>query len=134
MRIYSVTLFDLYFFWSFIYFLWSVRTNFRICRVPVNFLIQSVRFWNICDEMILQYTSEARIWILAILFITLIIRVASIEEWFHIALLLSLLRKVFLGWVWTSTVTATWLRKLLSLVISYWIINIEMINLYVIYR
>ena len=42
-----------------IYFYQSVPTSFRLLCVPVNFLSRSVRFWEICGELILQYTSEA---------------------------------------------------------------------------
>ena len=35
----------------------------------------------------------------------------------------------FLGWVWTSTVTAPWLSKIWYLVISYGIVQIQIINL-----
>ena len=107
-----------------IYFRSSVRTNFRIFCVPVNFLIQSVRFQNICNKIILLSTSEAHIWFLAVTFSTLIIRVPWIEGWFIMALILYFLIKEFFSCVWTSTVTAPWLRKNSSLWISYWIVQI----------
>ena len=61
-----------------IHFHISVRTSFRLFRVPVNFFIRSVRFLTICDEIILQSTSEVSIWFLTIMFSILIIRVAWI--------------------------------------------------------
>ena len=107
-----------------------VRTIFSIFHVPVNFLIRSVRFRNICNEMILWYTSEARIWFPTVKFITLIIRVAWIKGWFLFLLLL----KEFLSWVWNYKVTSPWLIKICSLRISYRIVQIQIINLQVRYR
>ena len=95
-----------------IYFCQSVCTSFRLFCIPVDFFIRSVRFGKICDEIILRSTSEASIWFLTVMFITtLIIRVAWIEGWFLISLILSPLLKSFLSWVWTSTVTALLLRN-----------------------
>ena len=116
-----------------VYFLWSVRTSFRLFCVPLNFIIQSVRFQTICNEMILQYTSEVRIWFPAVTFITLIIRLVWIVGWFLIDLFLSMFLKTFLSWVWNYTVTSPWLSKTCSLVISYWIVQIQTINLQVKY-
>ena len=104
--------------WRLIYFHWSVLTSLRILSVPVNFLIWSVQFLTICNEMILRYTFEACICFLPITFITLIIRVARIEGWFLIAFLLSLLLNSFLSWVWISILTAPWLRKIISFIFS----------------
>ena len=103
-----------------IYFCLSMRTSFSIFHVPVNFLTHSVQLWTICDEIILQSTSKARIWFPTVTFIALIIWVAWIKGWFLIYFFLSLLLKSFLSWVLISTVTAPWLRKNCSLVISYW--------------
>ena len=101
-------------FWCPIYFLRSIRTSFRIFHVPVNFLIRSVRFQKILNKMILWSTSEALIWILTVIFITLIIRFPWIKAWFLLDFLLSLLFKAFLSWIWASTVIAHWLRKCCS--------------------
>ena len=54
--------------------------EFKDFCVPVNFIIGSVWFRKICDEMILRSTSEARIWFLTVTLITLIIRVAWIND------------------------------------------------------
>ena len=70
-----------------------------IFRVAMEFIIQSVCFWKIYDEIILQYTSEACIWFLTATFIMIIIRVAWVEGWFIISLFLSRLLKSFLSWV-----------------------------------
>ena len=89
----------------------SVHIRFRILCVPANFLIRSFRFWKIWNQVILWSASEAHIWFTTVMFIALIIRVAWIEGWFLIDLLLSLLLKLFLSWVWTSTATEPWSRK-----------------------
>ena len=97
-----------------IYFCWYVHMSFRLFRVPVNFLILSVRFWNFFrwnDPP--MHISEVHIWFLTVTFITLIIRVPWIRGWFLMALSLSILLKEFLSWVWTSTVTSPWLRKII---------------------
>ena len=117
-----------------IYFLWSICTSFRLFRVPVNFLIQSVRFWKICNKMILWYTSEIRIWFPTVTFIMLIIGDPWIKGWFLIAFFFSLYLKEFLSWVWASTVTVPWLRKFCSLIIPYWIFQIQIIDLQYRYR
>ena len=82
---------------------------FRLFFFPVNFFIRSVHFQTICDEMILRSISEARIWFPTVTFVTLITRVTWIEEWFLIDIFISLLLKAFLGWAWSSTMTAPWL-------------------------
>ena len=79
----------------FIYLLWSVCTIFRKFRVPVNFLFQSVWFQKICNELILWYISEDRIWFPTVIFNMLIITVEWIGGWFIIVLILSLLLKSF---------------------------------------
>ena len=112
-----------------IYFRWSIRTSFRLFRVPVNIPIQSVQFWTICDEIILQSRSGASIWFLAIAFSMLIVIVAWINRWFITYLILYLLFKAFSSWVWTYTVTALWLSKNVSLCIFYPIFQIQIINL-----
>ena len=114
--------------WRLIYFCQCVCTGFRIFRVPVKFLIQIIRFRTIFDEIILQSTSEARIWFPTITFITLIIGVAWIKGWFLMAFSLYLLLKVFLSWAWTSKVTEPWLSKIFSLIIFYRIFQIQTIN------
>ena len=125
MHTYSLNHFDMYFFWRIIYFRLSIHTIFKLFGIPVNFLIWSVRFLKVCNEIILQSTSEVCIRSLTITLITLIIKVAWIEGWFLIALLFSLFLKEFLGWVWTFTVTAHLLSKIFSLTIYYWIAQIQ---------
>ena len=66
---------------SLIYFRQSACTISMVFRVSVNFLIRSVRFRKICNQMILQSTSEAHIWFPTITFITFIIRVVWIKGW-----------------------------------------------------
>ena len=61
-----------------IYSCWSVRTSFRIFRVPVNLISWSVQFQKICDELILRSTSEACIWFQTITLSVIFIRVAWI--------------------------------------------------------
>ena len=112
-----------------IYLLRSECTSFRLLRDPVNFIIWSVRFRKICDEMILRSISEACIWFLTVKFIRLIIRFAWIKGWFILAHLLFLFLKVFIRWLWTYIVTALWLRQIFSLIISYLIGQIQIINL-----
>ena len=102
-----------------IYFLWSIHTSFSILRIPENFLICSVRFREICNEMILLSTSEAHIWFPTITFITIIIIVSRIGGWFIIAFFLFLFLKKFLSWAQTYTMTAPWLSKIWYLIISY---------------
>ena len=102
--------------------------SFRIFVVPVNFLIRSVRFQTICNEVIIWYTPEAHTWFPTLTFIALITKVPWIEGWFIMALTLSLLIKQFFSWVWSSTVTAPWLSKICPLIISYWIVQIQIIN------
>ena len=116
-------------FWRLIYFCRSVCTSFRIFCFPVNFLIRSVRFWKICDEIILWSTIKARICFPTITLITLIIGVVCIKWWFLIAILIFLLLKEFFSWMWNSTVTAPWLRKMCSLIIYDWIVQIQIIDL-----
>ena len=116
------------FFRSLIYFRRSVSTSFRFFRVPVNFLIKIVWFQNMCDEIILRSTFEARIWFPNITCIVLIVRVFYIKGWFLIVFFLSLSLKSFLTWLWTSTVTAHWLKNIFSLIISYWNFQIQIIN------
>ena len=94
-----------------IYFCLYVCTHFMLFCVPVNLLIRSVRFRWICDEIILWFVYESRIWFPTVTLSTLIIRVAWIEWWFLMALFLSLFLVSFFSWIWTSTVTAPWLRK-----------------------
>ena len=101
-------------FQHFICHLWSARISFRLFRVPVNCIIRIFWFRIIFNKMILWSTSEASIWFPTVMFITFIIKVLWIKGWFLIDILLSLLLKAFLGWFWTSTVTAPWLRKILS--------------------
>ena len=108
-----------------IYFLWCLRLFY----VPVNLFIRSVQYLTICNKIILRSTSEAHIWFPLVAFILIIIRVAWIGGLFLIAFLLSLLLKSFLGWVWTSTVTALWLSKMFSIFISYLIFKIQIIDL-----
>ena len=62
----------------FIYFHLYVCTSFRLFCVPVNFLLWIFWFWGICDPVILQSTYEAHIWLPAIMFSTIIFRVALI--------------------------------------------------------
>ena len=84
-RVYLLLLTFLYtVFRCLIYFVQYVCTSSRIFRVPVKFLIRSVRFWKFCNEEILWSTSEASIWFLTVTLITLIIRVALIKWWFLI--------------------------------------------------
>ena len=93
----------------------SVHAILQLLRVLVNFIIQSVRFWKISNEIILQSTSEARIMFPDDMFSTLIIRIELIIGWFIMSLILSLLLKAFFSCVWISTVTTPWLIKMLSL-------------------
>ena len=116
-----------------IYFCQCVRTSFRLFCVPVNFIFRSVLFKKICDEMILQSTSESSIWVLTIVFSTLFIIFQLMEGWFLIALLLYLL--IYrLSWMWNSTATTPWLSKNISFYISYLIFQIQVINLQGKYR
>ena len=121
-------------FWRLIYFYQSLYTSFRNTRVPVNFLIQSVRFRKICNEMILRSTSEARIWFPTLTLSMFIIRVKWIEVWFIMSLILFMFLKAVSSCVWTSSVTAPWLSKNFSLNMSYRIVQIKIINLKVRYR
>ena len=102
------------FFQRLIYFYQSIRTSFRIFHVPV-------KFRTICDEVILWSTAEGHIWFPTVTFSTLIIRVVWIYEWFIIALILSLVLEAFFSLVWSTTVTAHWLRFVL-IYISYLIV------------
>ena len=103
----------------------SVRTSFSIVLVPVNFLIHKVQFQKVCYEMFLWSTSEARIEFLTITCITFIFRVTWLKGWFIIIFYLLLLLQSFLIWMWTSTVTLTWLRKNLLSHYFYWFVLIQ---------
>ena len=119
---------------SLIYFCWYVCLSFSLLHVSVYFLIRSVQFRKICDEMILRYTSEARIWFPPIAFIKIFIVVTLIEGNFFIALSLYLFIEAFLSWALSFTVTAPWLSRICSLVICHWIFQIQIINFQVTYR
>ena len=58
-------------------------------------------------------------------------RVAWIEGWtgFFMSIIISLLLKSFFSWVWSSIITAPWLRKKFSLCSFYWIVQTQVINL-----
>ena len=114
--------------WFLIYFCRSVRMTFRLFHIPVNFLFRGVWFQKICNEVILQSISEACIWFLTVTFRTLIVRVVLNEGLFLIVLISSLLFKTFFFLVWSSTLTAPWLRKLLSFCVYYLIVQIQLIN------
>ena len=116
-------------FWNLIYFRRSVHTGFKAFRVPVNSLIRSVQFCTICNEMIFQSTSEARILFSTVKFSAIIIIVLWIEGLFLISVIFSLLFKSFLSWVWTSKLTSPWFRKEISLCISYLVVIIQVIIL-----
>ena len=81
-------------FWRFIYFHRSVRTSFDILRVQVSFIF---RFFFGLGKYTIYWSfesiSEACIWLLNVLFSTLIFRVVLIEWIFLMALILSLLLK-----------------------------------------
>ena len=84
-------------FWRLINFHRSIRTSFRIFHVPLKFLIQSIQFRKICDEMILRSTSETIIWFPNVAFVTLVIVVSFIGGYLLIALILSIFLKSFLS-------------------------------------
>ena len=120
--------------WRLIYFCRYVRTSFRLFYDIVNFILRSVRYQTICNEVILQSTSETRICFSKVIFSTLIIIVSLIEGWFIFTLILSLFLKVFFGWVSSSTVIEPWLSMVWSFCSSYWIFRIYVINLQGRYR
>ena len=128
MHISSVISFDLYCFLTYYLFLSICTYKFWLFCVLANFLIQSVRFWTIYDEMIIQSTTKARIWFPTVTFSTLIIRVAWIEGWFLMALILSMLINAFS----VGCEPPQWLHldreKELSLCIFYLIVQIQIIN------
>ena len=70
------------FFQFLIYFSWSERTSFKIFCVSVNFIIISVCFWKICNEMILQYKYEARIFFRLLRSVRLLLEVRVLKDCF----------------------------------------------------
>ena len=102
---------------------------FSVLQWPIFFWI--FRFWTICDPVILLPTPESHIWISIVTFSKFIFGVTRIEIWteFLISLYFSLLLKTIFSWVWYSTMTAIWVRKIFSFYSSYWIILIQVINL-----
>ena len=65
--------------------------------------------------------------LLTVTFIALIIIVAYIRGWFIIDFFISLFLKEVLNWVWTFAVTSPWFSNIGSLIISYWIVQIQII-------
>ena len=53
--------------------------SFRPLHVPVNFLIQGVRFRKFFDSMILRSISEESIWFPTVMFITLILELHELK-------------------------------------------------------
>ena len=94
--------------------------------LPWIFQLQTI--WN---PVMLLSTSEARILILIVKFSTFIFSVAWIERWigFIFALSFSILPKTLFSLVWSSTITAPWVRKVCYFCSSYWNIKIQIINL-----
>ena len=113
--------------WRLIHFLQSIHAKFWIFRVQWTFLSEAFGLWKfaINDPLIHIWNTYL---FLTFTFIMFIIGVACIKGWLFKELF-SLLLKAILSWMWTSTLTAPWLRKIWSLIISYWIVQIQIINL-----
>ena len=115
--------------WCFIYFCRFASTRFWLVHVTEKSLYWIFRFWKICDPVILQSTSEARIWFSTVTSNTFIFRVVWIKGWTKFLIYLSfyLLLKIFqLG----AILHNDWIlsEKICSLCSSYRIIQILVIN------
>ena len=91
-------------------YLYMYAKSFSHFCVPMNLLIQSVRFPTICNEMIFQSTSEACILFLDVRFSTINIVVVWVKGLFIMGYPFSV-DYYYFSWVWSSTVTAPWSRK-----------------------
>ena len=115
---------------SFIYFFQSVQTVLEIFGVHVKFIFWIFKLRTIYNLVILRSTSEEHIWPPAVTFSMLIFELREFKDELNFLCTASFLCCLnhFLSWLWYFAMNAPWLRKKFFLCISYWIIQIQVIN------